>query len=103
MQEGFERLLPSFAGSNIADKPAYMQRNEKFHKEHHCEFIPTIEQLIKMLDAYMEFHRSLECPNMKGQTIGEVFDSGKGNGINIQELDDLMMNKEIKTVNRNGI
>ena len=32
LQEGFERLLPSFVGSNIIDKPAYMKCNEKFHK-----------------------------------------------------------------------
>ena len=103
LQDGFERLLPSFVGSNISDKPAYMKRNEKFHKEHHNEFIPTIEQLTRMLDCYMEFHRSLNCPNVKGKTIGEVFDKGKGAGINIEELDDLMMSKEIKTINRNGI
>ena len=31
-QEGFEKLLPSYMGSNIANKPAYMMRNEKLHK-----------------------------------------------------------------------
>lgn len=103
LQDGFERLLPSFVGSNITDKPAYMKRNEKFHKECHNEFIPTIEQLTQMLDCYMEFHRSLECPNFKGKTIGEVFEEGKGNGVNINELDDLMLHTQIKTINRNGI
>lgn len=103
LQDGFERLLPSFVGSGISDKPAYMKRNEKFHKEYHNEFIPTIEQLTRMLDCYMEFHRSLKCPNLKDKTIGEVFEEGRGNGINIEELDDLMMSKEIKTINRNGI
>ena len=95
--------MPSFVGSDISDKPAYMKRNEKFHKEYHNEFIPTIEQLTRMLDCYMEFHRSLKCPNVKDKTIGEVFEEGRGNGINIEELDDLMMSKEIKTINRNGI
>lgn len=103
LQDGFERLLPSFVGASIMDKPAYMKRNEKFHKKNHCEFIPTIEQLTKMLDCYMEFHRSLECPNMKGQSIGEVLDSGLGEGVDINELDDLMMSQEIKNIYRNGI
>lgn len=103
LQDGFERLLPSFVGSNISDKPAYMKRNERFHKECHNEFIPTVEQLTQMLDCYMEFHRSLECPNFKGKTIGEVFEDGKGKGINIDELDDLMLHTQVKTINRNGI
>lgn len=103
LQDGFERLMPSFVGANIMDKPAYLNRNEKFHKKAHNDFIPTIEQLSMMLDYYMEYHRSLECPNVKGKTIGEVFGSGKGSGINLEKLDDLMMSKEIRTINRDGI
>ena len=80
-----------------------MKRNEKFHKEYHNDFIPTVEQLTQMLDCYMKFHRSLECPNFKGKTIGEVFEEGKRCGIDINELDDLMLHTEIKTINRNGI
>ncbi len=30
-QEGFEKLMPSYVGSNIANKPAYLMRNEKLH------------------------------------------------------------------------
>ncbi len=103
LQDGFERLLPSFVGANILDKPAYKKRNEKFHKEHHNEFIPTIEQLSKMLEYYMEFHLSKPCPNMKDKTIREVFENGKGGGIDIDVLDDLMLATEIKTLGRNGV
>ncbi len=103
LQDGFERLMPSFVGANIMDKPAYLNRNEDFHKKVHNDFIPTIEQLSKMLDYYMEYYRSLECPNVKGKTIGEVFGSGKGSGIDLEKLDDLMMSKEIRTINRDGI
>lgn len=103
LQDGFERLMPSFVGANIMDKPAYLNRNEGFHKKVHNDFIPTIEELSMMLDYYMDYHRSLECPNVKGKTIGEVFESGKGSGINLEKLDDLMMSKETKTINRNGI
>ena len=103
LQDGFERLMPSFVGANIMDKPAYLNRNEDFHKKVHNDYIPTIEQLSKMLDYYMEYYRSLECPNVKGKTIGEVFGSGKGSGIDLEKLDDLMMSKEIRTINRDGI
>lgn len=78
LQDGFERLLPSFVCANINDKPAYKKRNDKFHKENHIEFIPTIEQLNKMLEAYMDYYNKLDCPNVEGKSIGKVFDSGKG-------------------------
>ncbi len=103
LQDGFERLMPSFVGANINDKPAYKKRNEKFHKENHNAFIPTLEELTKMLEAYMDFHRSLDCPNVEDKSIGEVFDSGKGAGVNIKELDELMMSEECRIINRDGI
>lgn len=103
LQDGFERLLPSFVGANINDKPAYKKRNEKFHKENHIEFIPTIEQLNKMLEAYMYYYNKLDCPNVEGKSIGKVFDSGKGSGVNIEELDELMLHEETRTVYRNGV
>ena len=39
----------------------------------------------------------------KGKTIGEVLESGKGEGVNLEILDDLMMAREIKKIYRNGI
>ena len=33
----------------------------------------------------------------------KFFEEGKGKGININKLDDLMMHTQIKTINRNGI
>ena len=30
-QEGFEKLIPSYIGTSIDNKPAYIKRNEKFH------------------------------------------------------------------------
>jgi len=102
-QDSFERLLPSFVGSSISDKPAYMMRNEKFHKENHNQFIPTIEQLNQMLSYWMEFHYSQPCSNVKGKTIGEVLAEGRGEGVDIEKLDDLMLVQEVKNIYRNGI
>lgn len=99
----FERLLPSFIGSSIEDKPAYMMRNEKFHKAIHNEYIPTIEEAIQLIEMWFDFHRSQECPHVKGKSIGEVFDAGKGPGVNISDLDDFMMETKITRIDRNGI
>ena len=122
-QEGFEKLLPSYIGSSINNKPAYMMRNEKFHKNWHKriaskgrnvsvdpfnasnqeEFIPTIEETIKMIDMWQSFKNSQPCPNAPDKTIAEVLSERKRQNIDINNLDDLMLATEVKTIQRNGI
>ena len=96
-------LMPSYIGNCIENKPAYMKRNEKFHKSIHSNVIPTIQQAIEGINAWLEFYRSRECPNVKGKTIGEVFNEGRGDGIDISKLDDLMMAQEERKICRNGV
>jgi len=102
-QEGFEKLLPSYIGSSIKNKPAYMMRNEKFHKNWHNEYIPTIEETIKLIDMWLNFKNSQPCPNAPDKTIAEVLAERKRQNININTLDDLMLATEVKTIQRNGI
>ena len=102
-QEGFEKLLPSYVGSSINNKPAYMMRNEKFHKNLHLDYIPTIEETIKMIDMWLSFKNSQPCPNVPDKTIAEVLESRKCQNIDINLLDDLMLKTEVKTIQRNGI
>ena len=102
-QEGFEKLLPSYIGSSIQNKPAYMMRNEKFHKNLHSEYIPTIEETIKMIDMWLSFKNSQPCPNAPDKTIAEVLSERKRQNIDINTLDDLMLATEVKTIQRNGI
>ena len=102
-QESFEKLLPSYIGSSIQNKPAYMMRNEKFHKSLHNDFIPTIEETIKMIDMWLSFKNSQPCPNAPDKTIAEVLEERKRQNIDINNLDDLMLATEVKTIQRNGI
>ena len=102
-QEGFEKLLPSYIGSSIQNKPAYMMRNEKLHKSWHNEYIPTIEETIKMIDMWLSFKNSQLCPNAPDKTIAEVLSERKRQNIDINTLDDLMLATEVKTIQRNGI
>lgn len=101
--ESFSKIMNSYIGNCIDNKPAYMKRNEEFHKKIHSGYIPTIAETKMYLNAWLEFHRSHICPNDKSKTIGEVFDAGKGEGVNLDLLDDLMMAEEIRTIQRNGI
>ncbi len=102
-QEGFEKLLPSYVGSSISNKPAYLMRNEKFHKNLHNEYILTIEETIKMIDMWLNFKNSQPCPNAPDKTIAEVLEERKRQNININLLDDLMLATKVKTIQRNGI
>jgi len=102
-QEGFEKLLPSYIGSSINNKPAYMMRNEKFHKNLHNEYIPTIDETINMIDMWLSFKNSQPCPNAPDKTITEVLSERKRQNIDIDTLDDLMLATEVKTIQRNGI
>ena len=99
----FERLMPSYVGSNIMDKPAWMLRNEKFHKALHSEHIPTIHEAIAYIEAWLQWYRSQPCPHVKGKTITEVFEEGRGSGVDISILDDLMMEAKITRIGRHGI
>ena len=102
-QEGFEKLMPSYVGSSIINKPAYLKRNEKFHSNLHNDYIPTIEETIKMIDMWLKFKNSQPCTNAPNMTIAEVLESRKKQNIDINMLDDLMLATEVKTIQRNGV
>ena len=102
-QEGFEKLLPSYVGSSIDNKPTYLMRNEKLHKQLHNDFVPTLDETIKMIDMWLNFKNSQPCPNAPNKTITEVLESRKRQNVDINLLDDLMLATEVKTIQRNGI
>ncbi len=106
-QEEFEKLLPTYTGSNIANKPAHMKRNEKLHKELYDKinqgYIPTVEETIRFIDAWLSYRHSQPCPNDRTSSIKQVFEGRIRQNIGINELDELMMAHEVKTINRNGI
>lgn len=104
-QESFEKLIPSYIGTSIENKPAHLKRNEKLHQKIHAkyEFIPTIEQARMMIDKWLEMYHSKPCPNAEEKTIQEVINETEKQNIDENRLDDLMLATEIKTIGRNGI
>lgn len=105
-QESFEKLMPSYIGTSIDNKPAYMNRNEKLHKQIHeqkANFVPTIEQALILVREWLKFKHSQPCPNDRTKTIQQMLDSIQRQNINESQLDDLMMATEIKHIGRNGI
>src|SRR5574344_667701 len=103
-QESFEKLMPTYSGSNIENKPAHFKRNEKFHRQYFKpNYIPTINEVKNLIDKWIEFKGKQACPNDKTKSIKEVFENREKIKIDKTKLDDLMMTADIKTIYRNGI
>lgn len=105
-QESFEKLMPSYIGTSIDNKPAYMNRNEKLHKQIHVQkanFVPTIEQALILIKEWLKFKHSQPCPNNRNKTIAQMLATIQKQNIDESQLDDLMMDTVVKHIGRNGI
>lgn len=106
-QEEFEKMMPSYIGTSIQDKPARLLRGEKLHKAHYLKTtggqVPTIQQVIKCIDFWLNYHNSKPCSNDKSKTIKECLNSVQKEFIDRTKLNYLMMKTEPKIIHRNGI
>lgn len=106
-QEEFEKLMPSYIGTSIENKPAWMKRGENLHREMHNKltknYIPTIQETIKFIDCWLDYHNSKPCPNNRSKTIQEMLNDISKENIDKSILNDLMMKTEARTINKHGI
>lgn len=106
-QEEFEKMMTSYIGTSIEDKPAWLKRGEKLHRDMHKKltknYIPTVQEAIKFIDCWLEFHNSKPCPNDRSKTIREMLNGVQKQDIDKNILNDLMMKTEARTINRHGI
>ncbi len=106
----FERLLPSFSGASIPDRPASHNRNEKFMAAAFPQRIPAITEVHQWLVAWQGYYLNMPHPNPfrrgpegQKQTRGQVFNAGRGPGVREADLNYMMMSMEIRTIRQNGI
>ena len=106
-QEEFEKLMPSYIGTSIENRPAWMNRNEKLHLQLHNQQtkgnMPTVQDAIKYINAWLEYRNQKACPNDRSRSIQEVLNSVRKQDINKSALDYLMMKTEARTINKHGI
>ena len=119
--------MPSYIGTSIENKPAWMKRGEKLHRDMHKKltnnYIPTVQELIKYIDCYLDYHNSKPCPNAPQISIKQCLNSvqkrrraegesdsdtrlaraPKQQEIDKNILNDLMMKTEVRTINKHGI
>jgi len=99
----FERYIPSFCGGEINDKPATLMRNEKQMQEFFGTHILEIKDAGQALLKWWDFHAWTDHPTIKGQKKGEVFEVGRGTGVDEAQLRYLMMAEEVRSIRREGI
>ena len=106
-QEEFEKMMISYCGSSIENKPAWMKRGEKLHRDLHRKmtenYIPTVQEVIKYINRWIDYHNSKPCPNNGQMTIKECLNTVQKQNIDKNILNDLMMKTEVRTINRGEI
>ena len=106
-QEEFEKMMPSYIGTSIEEKPARLMRGESLHKAHYLKTtggqIPTVQQVIKCLDYWLNYYNSKPRAEIKDKTIKDLLNTVQKQDIDKNVLNNLMMKTETKVIHRNGI
>ncbi len=106
-QEDFERFMDTFRGSDIADKPAFLMRNEKWIKKLKKREPVTIEEAKMMMSFYFqEMYGKTPHGGLAGRTPLEVFRASQvpeDRKIDDSELNFMMLKVEERKVRANGV
>lgn len=98
------KLMPSYIGNNIQNQPASTKRNEKFHKIIQGSYVPTIEETKAIIDEWLnKVYRQRRALNAPDKTIAQYVEAGKGKGIDIDLLDDLMLVSEERCIHKGAV
>ena len=93
--EQFERLMPSYTGGSIDDKPAWMLRNEKFHQAWQRArtegWVPNIREANHLIGLFVDWYARQPHDGLAGRTPWEVFEAERGPGVDVRELDALFL------------
>lgn len=103
-----EVFTPSYTGRDIAHKPARLRRNEKFHQKLHEKMGGrplTLEETFYVLSLWFDAYsrRPNRVRHLEGRTPLEVFEEGRGPGVDEKALVELMLQKEVRTISKDGI
>lgn len=103
-----EVFMPSYTGRDIASKPARMKRGEDLHRRLYeslggrpLTLEETHTEIARWFCEYVQ--RPQYRTHLAGKTPAEVFNAGIGEGVDPQRLTLLMLQKEIKTISKDGI
>ena len=106
-----EVWMPSYTGYDIAHKPARMMRGEKMHRKLYEKMGArplTLEETKLQVARWFEEYKARPQfrTHLHGTTPGAVMEAGRGPGLTpeeMQRLTLLMMQKEVRTITKDGI
>lgn len=103
-----EVFTPSYTGWDIAHKPARLHRNEKLHRKLHERLggrALTLEETHAALACWFNEYaaRPQATTHLRGRTPAEAFQAGVGPGVDADRLTLMMLQREIKTISKDGI
>ncbi len=103
-----EVFIPSYTGRDIASKPARMKRGEDLHRRLYEKMDGrplTLEETHRVIaNWFVQYTNRVQpkTPHLAGRTPAEVFDAGRGPGVDLDRLNLLMLQKEIRTLTKDG-
>ena len=105
-----ERMSPSFIGTAIDTKPAHLNRGEKLHRRINEKisggYVPTMIDSHRAIAAWFDHYAARpQGPNshLAGVCPQEIFDTGRGPGVDAAALRVLMMKKEERKIYGRGV
>ena len=99
MQSQVEFMMPSYCGDSIQTKPAWMARNEKFHKAWHQArtdgWMPTVREAGYILGAYFEWYANQPHADLP-DTPKDMLLTHQGPGVDTIQLNhDFLWRKQV--------
>jgi len=105
-----ERLSPAYTGTNIKDKPPYLLQGETLHQRFWEKMTggryPTIEEWYYAILNWFEneyAYRKQEGSHLNGARPIDVLNTGLGTGIDMNELDEMMLFEDDRPLTANGV
>lgn len=105
-----ERMAPSFVGTSIDTKPAHLNRGEKLHRNINDKItqghVPTLIDSHRAVAAWFDMYASRtqsKNSHLNGQAPKQLFEKGRGPGVDEAQLRILMMKREERKIYRRGV
>ncbi|MDR1398125.1 MAG: Mu transposase C-terminal domain-containing protein [Desulfarculales bacterium] len=102
-----EVFIPSYTGNSISAKPARMMRGEIMHRQLYDKLGGrplTLEETHRVIATWFAEYSLRPQPrtHLAGKTPAEIFQPGVGPGVDERRLTLMMLQKEIKTITKDG-
>jgi putative transposase len=100
LDERFERRFASYVGRSVKDKPPYLLPNEPRAKALHDDWVPKVSEVDDIMRQWVVEYIDEPRPKRQGLTPRQMFEEGRGPGLDPRQILFLMMVAEVKSVRR---